>query len=117
MRTGTSGSPTVEAHPQTDGSHPAGWSPVLFRLESRQRPGGSLTTGTVGVGGIAAGPDGNVWFTDHGTTAAIGRIAPDGAIAEFSNGLPTGSDPYKITADPTATSGSPNARPRPSQGS
>ena len=63
-------------------------------------PGGSLTTGTVGVGGIAAGPDGNVWFTDHGTTAAIGRIAPDGAIAEFSNGLPTGSDPYKVTAGP-----------------
>jgi streptogramin lyase len=27
---------------------------------------------------IAAGPDGNLWFTDHGATPAIGRITPSG---------------------------------------
>jgi len=63
-------------------------------------PGGGLTTGTVSVGGIAAGPDGNVWFTDHGTTAAIGRITPSGSITEFSSGLPAGSAPYKLTTGP-----------------
>jgi streptogramin lyase len=33
-------------------------------------------------GGITAGPDGNVWFTDY-FDGLIGRIAPDGTIAEF----------------------------------
>ena len=42
---------------------------------------------------IAAGPDGNLWFTDQGTTKAIGRITPAGAITEFSSGLNAGSDP------------------------
>ena len=32
--------------------------------------------------GIAAGPDGNVWFTEQGPVA-IGRITPTGAITEF----------------------------------
>jgi streptogramin lyase/uncharacterized protein YjbI with pentapeptide repeats len=43
--------------------------------------------------GIAAGPDGNVWFADPGSTPAIGRISPDGTITEFSGGLPAGSLP------------------------
>jgi hypothetical protein len=30
--------------------------------------------GSIPPGGIAAGPDGNLWFTDQGTTPAIGRI-------------------------------------------
>ncbi len=34
--------------------------------------------------GIAPGPDGNVWFLDNGTTKAIGRVSPSGAITEFS---------------------------------
>jgi virginiamycin B lyase len=29
--------------------------------------------------GIAAGPDGNLWFTDSGRTE-IGRISPDGTV-------------------------------------
>ena len=38
--------------------------------------------------GIAAGPDGNVWFTDNGTTKAIGVINPaTHVISEFSAGL------------------------------
>ena len=39
---------------------------------------------------IAAGPDGNLWFTDlhfpnDGETRQIGRIAPSGQITEFTN--------------------------------
>ena len=41
--------------------------------------------------GIAAGPDGNLWFADPGATPAIGRITPGGTITEFSSGLPAGS--------------------------
>ena len=33
-----------------------------------------------------AGPDGNLWFADHGATGAIGRITPSGAIHEFTTG-------------------------------
>src|SRR2546425_1256393 len=44
--------------------------------------------------GIAMGPDGNVWFTDNGTTKAIGMINPTThAISEFSSGLNAGSSP------------------------
>jgi streptogramin lyase len=43
--------------------------------------------------GIAAGPDGNVWFTDSGTTKAIGTIDPTThAISEFSAGLNPGAN-------------------------
>jgi streptogramin lyase len=43
---------------------------------------------------IAAGPDGNLWFTDHGTTSAIGQIKPaTQKIDEFSVGLSSTSDP------------------------
>ena len=43
---------------------------------------------------ITAGPDGNLWFTDVGTTAAIGMINPTThAIGEFSAGLNPGSAP------------------------
>jgi virginiamycin B lyase len=45
--------------------------------------------------GIAAGPDGNMWFTGYG---AIGRITPAGAITEYP--LPHGSGPKGIAAGP-----------------
>lgn len=48
---------------------------------------------------LALGPDGSMWFTDAGTPA-IGRVAPDGTITEFSSGLPTGAIPYSIVAGP-----------------
>ena len=35
-------------------------------------------------GGIVAGPDGDVWFTE---LHAIARITPSGQITEFSSGL------------------------------
>ena len=49
---------------------------------------------------IAAGPDGNLWFTDEGKTGAIGRITPAGAIIELSAGLNSESQPYGIAAGP-----------------
>jgi streptogramin lyase len=52
----------------------------------------------------AAGPDGNVWFTDNGTTPAIAEInATSGAITEWSialNGGNTGRAPGTIQAGP-----------------
>ena len=49
---------------------------------------------------IAAGPDGNLWFTDDGATPAIGRITPSGQITEFSTGLNPRAYPNGITAGP-----------------
>ena len=49
---------------------------------------------------IAPGPDGNLWFTDVGSTKAIGRITPGGQITEFSSGLNAGSDPAFIAPGP-----------------
>ncbi len=55
---------------------------------------GSITIYTAGfsgmqplLGGITAGPDGNVWFTDY-FDGLIGRIAPDGTVAEFGTITP-----------------------------
>ncbi|MEO8191068.1 MAG: hypothetical protein ABI682_12065 [Acidobacteriota bacterium] len=48
--------------------------------------------------GIAAGPDGNVWFTER-NASKIGRITPSGVVTEFS--IPTaGSEPTSITRGP-----------------
>jgi streptogramin lyase len=33
---------------------------------------------------IAAGPEGNLWFSDDGSEPAIGRITPSGTITEFA---------------------------------
>ena len=51
-------------------------------------------------GSIAAGPDGNLWFTDDGTTDAIGRITPSGQITEFSAGLNPSADTVGIAMGP-----------------
>jgi streptogramin lyase len=55
-------------------------------------------------GGIAAGPDGKVWFTEAGSHK-IGRVTTNGEITEFP--LPTdntlygyGSEPLEITTGP-----------------
>ena len=47
---------------------------------------------------IAAGPDGNLWFTENGVNR-IGRITPAGKITEFSNGI-TGTGLQGIAAGP-----------------
>jgi len=57
---------------------------------------GGLSRGSVPFG-IAAGPDGEVWFADAGTAAAIGRVTAAGRITEFSAGLNAGSQPVAIT--------------------
>ena len=49
--------------------------------------------------GIAAGPDGNLWFTELSGNR-IGRITPSGAVTEFSNGITAGSAPDGIVAGP-----------------
>ncbi len=64
-------------------------------------PSGTITefplpTGTILPVGIAAGPDGNLWFTEFGGT--IGRISPSGTITEFP--LPSGSATRGIAAGP-----------------
>ena len=45
--------------------------------------------------GIAAGPDGNLWFTEE-RSKKIGRITTGGTITEF----PIGTSPYGISAGP-----------------
>lgn len=57
-----------------------------------------LNSGSVPQG-IAPGPDGAIWFTDRGTTPAIGRFGP-GGISESSSGLPAGSSPGDATPGP-----------------
>ncbi len=66
-----------------------------------------VPTAKSGLGGITAGPDGNLWFTEEGTIQngkfiggnQIGRITPSGIITEFA--LPTAnSGPTGITAGP-----------------
>ena len=48
---------------------------------------------------LALGPAGDMWFTDP-ATPAIGRIATDGTVTEFTSGLASGAKPYSIVAGP-----------------
>src|SRR3954452_17051625 len=68
-----------------------------------RRLGGGLSPGGT-PGFVAAGPDGNVWFTDNGSTPAIGEVnARTGAITEWSvalNGGNAGRSPGTIAAGP-----------------
>jgi virginiamycin B lyase len=55
------------------------------------------------VGGIAAGPEGNLWFTlntpfGKNTRNAAGRITPDGRVTMFRKGLTAGVEPSEIVA-------------------
>jgi streptogramin lyase len=64
----------------------SGAEPAIGRVS----PDGQITEFREGLAAdstiidIAAGPDGNVWFTDNGT-GAIGRITPAGQITEFTD--------------------------------
>lgn len=52
---------------------------------------------------ITAGPDGNLWFTDMGTTKAIGRATSSGTVSEFAIPTNTGNTvplPLGIAAGP-----------------
>ncbi|HEX2772726.1 MAG TPA: hypothetical protein VHN18_09890 [Micromonosporaceae bacterium] len=48
---------------------------------------------------IAAGVDGNLWFTEYDGDA-IGRITPSGVVTEFLDGISVGSGPLGITPGP-----------------
>src|SRR5258705_9559905 len=48
---------------------------------------------------IAAGPDGNLWFTEQGGNR-IGRITPAGVVTEFSAGITAGAALAGIAAGP-----------------
>ena len=80
--------PLVHREPaptRSDASRPPASSP-----SSRSRPPGPARHV------IAAGPDGNLWFTEHGKNK-IGRITPAGVFTEFP--IPTaGASPEGITA-------------------
>jgi streptogramin lyase len=54
---------------------------------------------SAGAVDLALGPDGSMWFTDDGTPA-IGRVATDGTITEYTSGLPYGARPYSIVPGP-----------------
>ncbi len=79
---------------------PRWWLPALLSalLLLPAAPAGAVTVtelqqglaGSPSPGAPVVGPDGNVWFTDHG---AIGRLTPGGAITEFSQGVPAGETP------------------------
>jgi streptogramin lyase len=52
----------------------------------------------VSLWGIAAGPDGNLWFSEESHNA-VGRITPGAVITEFGAGFPTGN-PRGIVTGP-----------------
>lgn len=63
----------------------------------------TLPTATAGSYGVTLGPDGNVWFTEHGLMGGanptpVGRITPDGTITEFA--ADPGASPNGITSGP-----------------
>ncbi len=47
--------------------------------------------------GVTTGPDGNIWFTDEGTSK-IGKTTTSGTITEYA--LPAGSSPHGIVKGP-----------------
>ena len=95
---GTSGSAT--------GTGRSGRSQRRDGHEVHQRP----ESGSA-VRSIAMGTDGNMWFSDPGTTRAVGMINPTThAISEFS--LPAGSMPLGSLQARTGMSGSPIVAPR-----
>ena len=65
--------------------------------------GGDDPLSSAGPGGITAGPDGAMWFTESGA-GQIGRIGPDGVITEYPvprrEGSPGSPFPYGIIPGP-----------------
>ena len=71
----------------------------------RITPLGVVTEFSAGItpganpGGITAGPDGNLWFTEQSGNR-IGRITPLGVVTEFSAGISAGAGPGGIATGP-----------------
>lgn len=80
-----------------------GGPPQSVEVIGRMTPTGQvsefpLTGKELGLTAIAAGPDGNVWFTERGANK-IGRVTPSGQITEFA--IPTESArPSGVAAGP-----------------
>jgi streptogramin lyase len=89
-----------------------GWLIVLAAAQPASALPGSAGNAPVGAireipihgkaADIAAGPDGNLWFTQNFPVpdAAIGRITPSGQVTRFSAGLSPGTNPLEIVAGP-----------------
>jgi len=73
---------------------------LSFKVFTAGQTGGFLATAA--AIDIASDATGNMWFTDAGTPA-IGRIAPDGTVTEFTSGLMQGAHPYSIVAGANGT--------------
>ena len=89
-RTATSGSPRTPTRAPSAASRPTATSPSSAT---------GLTMNSDPLG-IAAGPDGNLWFTESKAPGRIGRITTDGDITEYSTGLPAIDRPVAIAAGP-----------------
>ena len=102
--TATSGSPSSTTRGGSARITPAG---VVTEFTGGVTPGFSANSRP---GPIAAGPDGNLWFTEENNPGAVARITPGGVVTEFTGGLTPGfaanSRPLGITAGRTATCGS-----------
>jgi streptogramin lyase len=59
----------------------------------------SLLTGGRSPAGIAAGPDGNVWFAESAGSGGIGRITPAGTITEFTAGISGQAESITLGSD------------------
>jgi streptogramin lyase len=68
---------------------PASAAPTLTAFSTGVTPGATPTD-------IAAGPDGNLWFTEAADPGRIGRITPAGQVTEFTAGLTPNSQPTSI---------------------
>jgi streptogramin lyase len=78
----------------TLGASSASATTSLGKIEELTRPAGSVTED------IAAGPEGDLWFTSA-SPAAIDQLATSGQVLhEFSAGLAAGDKPQAITTGP-----------------
>jgi streptogramin lyase len=72
-----------------------------------QYSSGISQTGAL-IGGLAAGPDGNIWFTEYyfgyptpgATVNRVGKITPSGVVTEYSAGITLNSEVIQIAAGP-----------------
>ena len=78
------------------------WFPIRIAASDRpdhaRRSGHQFSGGlpNLSTGALAAGSDGNIWFTDYADNT-IGRISPQGIITEFSTDVTTYGDyPYGL---------------------
>jgi len=100
-----SGSSGIDIAPRASGTLAGGtlWFTEISKIGKISTSTGHVTelplpSGDFADGGIAMGPDGDMWFTDHHSNS-IGRITPTGTVTEYL--LPTaGADPLDIVAGP-----------------